>query len=121
MKYVNSKVSGELSAAPDYPEVNFSAVKEMHRQVGDLQIQDGLATRGLLVRHLVLPENLAGSFEVIDFLEEHISAKTTINVMDQYRPCYKASSHPKINRRPTFKEIESVRQYAIKKGLNVLL
>jgi putative pyruvate formate lyase activating enzyme len=121
MKYADSEVAEELSAAPDYPEVNFAAVKEMHRQVGDLQVKDGLATRGLLVRHLVLPENLAGSFEVIDFLAEQIFAKTTINVMDQYRPCYKASSHPKINRRPTFEEIESVRQYAIKKGMNVLL
>ncbi len=120
MKYSDSSVSEELSTAPDYPEVNFAAVKEMHRQVGDLQVQDVLATRGLLVRHLVLPENLAGSFKVIDFLVEQISSKTTINVMDQYRPCYKAASHPKINRRPTYKEIESVRQYAIQEGLNVL-
>jgi len=120
MKYVDSKVAEELSAAPDYPEVNFAALIEMHRQVGDLQVKDGLATRGLLVRHLVLPENLAGSFEVIDFLAEQISSRTTINVMDQYRPCYKASSHPKINRRPTFGEIESVRQYAVQRGLNVL-
>jgi len=121
MKYSNSEVAEELSAAPDYPEVNFAAVKEMHRQVGDLQVENGLATRGLLVRHLVLPEQLAGSFEIIDFLAEQISTSTTINVMEQYRPCYKASSHPKINHRPTFEEIESVRQYAIKKGLNVLM
>ena len=57
----------------------------------------------------------------IDFLAEQISSKTTINVMNQYRPCYKASSHPKINRRPTFEEIETIRQYAIRKGLNVLI
>jgi putative pyruvate formate lyase activating enzyme len=120
MKYSDSKVAEELSAAPDYPQVNFAAIKEMHRQVGDLQVKGGLATRGLLVRHLVLPENLAGSFEVIDFLAEQISDRTTINVMNQYRPCYKASSHSKINRRPTFEEIETIRQYAIKKGLNVL-
>jgi putative pyruvate formate lyase activating enzyme len=121
MKYSDSKVAEELSTAPDYPQVNFAAVQEMHRQVGDLQVQDGLATRGLLVRHLVLPENMAGSFEVIDFLVDRISSKTTINVMDQYRPCYKASSHPHLNRRPTYKEIETVRDYAIQKGLNVLL
>ena len=121
MKYSDSEVAEELSSAPDYPEVNFAAVNEMHRQVGDLQVINGLATRGLLVRHLVLPENLAGSFEVIDFLAGQISILTTINVMEQYRPCYKADSHPKINRRPTFEEIESVRQYAIKKGLNVLM
>ena len=121
MKYSDSEAAKELSSAPDYPQVNLAAVKEMHRQVGDLQVESGLATRGLLVRHLVLPENLAGSFEIIDFLAEKISRKTTINVMDQYRPCYKASSYPKINRRPTLQEIESVRQYAIQKGLNVLL
>jgi len=88
--------------------------------VGDLQVKNGLAARGLLVRHLVLPENLAGSLKIIDFLAEQISTNTTINVMEQYRPCYKASSHSKINRRPTFEEIESVRRYAIQKGLNVL-
>lgn len=121
MKYSDSQVAEELSHAPDYPQVNLAAVREMHRQVGDLQTEKGLATRGLLVRHLVLPESLAGSFEVIDFLVEQISSKTTINVMDQYRPCYKASSHPKINRRPYPKEIESVRQYAINKGLNILV
>ncbi len=120
MKYTDSEVAEELSAAPDYPEVNFAAVKEMHRQVGDLQVTKGLAARGLLVRHLVLPENLAGSLKIIDFLAEQISLSTTINIMDQYRPCYEASSHPKINRIPTFEEIESVRQYAIEKGLNVL-
>ncbi len=121
MKYSDSDVAKELSAAPDYPQINFAAVKEMHRQVGDLQVKDGLATRGLLVRHLVLPDNLAGSFETIDFLAEQISRATTINVMDQYRPCYKASSHPKIDRRPTLKEIVTVRRYAARKGLNVLI
>ncbi|MBA7615123.1 hypothetical protein ES703_22400 [subsurface metagenome] len=121
MKYSDSKVAEELSSAPDYPQVNQTAVKEMHRQVGDLQTEKGLATRGLLIRHLVLPENLAGSFEIIDFLAEQISPSTTINVMAQYRPCYKASSHPRINRRPTLEEIQSVRRYAIQKGLNVLI
>ena len=121
MKYADSDVAKELSNAPDYPQINFAAVKEMHRQVGDLQVDKGLATRGLLVRHLVLPNNLAGSFEIIDFLAEEISTSTTINVMDQYRPCFKASEHSKISRRPTRQEIESVRQYAIEKELNVLL
>jgi putative pyruvate formate lyase activating enzyme len=120
MKYSDSEVAKELSSAPDYPQVNFVAVREMHRQVGDLHVEKGLAICGLLVRHLVLPENLAGSFEIIDFLTEQISPKTTINVMDQYRPCYKASSHPKINRRPTLEEIGCVRRYAIEKGLTVL-
>jgi putative pyruvate formate lyase activating enzyme len=120
MKYSDSKVAQELSAASDYPAVNFAAVKEMHRQVGDLKVEKGLATRGLLVRHLILPENLAGSFEIIGFLAGQISPKTTINVMDQYHPCFKASSYIQINRRPTLQEIESVRRYAIAKGLTVL-
>jgi len=120
MKYSDSAVAKEFSNAADYPQVNREAVKEMHRQVGDLQVENGLATRGLLVRHLVLPENMAGSFEIIDFLAEEISTSTTINVMDQYRPCYEAHLHPKINRRPTAKEIDSVRQYAIEKKLRVI-
>jgi putative pyruvate formate lyase activating enzyme len=120
MKYSDSDVARELSNAPDYPQINFAAVKEMHNQVGDLQMEKGLATRGLLIRHLVLPNNLAGSFEIIDFLAEEISPKTAINVMDQYHPCFKASSHTKINRRPTPQEIESVSRYAIEKGLNVI-
>lgn len=120
MKYSDPKVAEEFSAAPDYPQVNREAVEEMHRQVGDLRTEEGIATRGLLVRHLVLPENLAGSFEIIDFLADRISRETAINVMDQYRPCYKASSHPAISRRPTLEEIQSVRRYAIQKGLNVL-
>jgi len=158
MKYSDPKVAQELSNAPDYPQVNREAVREMHRQVGDLQIEKGftaesaetaekkqkiisacpavsavkvkglarrtsggLAKRGLLIRHLVLPENLAGSFEIIDFLAKEISPKTAINVMDQYRPCYKAHLYPDINRRPTLEEIDSVRRYAIEKGLRVLL
>jgi putative pyruvate formate lyase activating enzyme len=121
MKYSDSAVAKQFSGAPDYPQVNREAVKEMHQQVGDLEIEKGLATRGLLVRHLVLPENLAGSFEIIDFLVEEVSPKTAINVMDQYRPCYQAHLHPRINRRPTAKEIESARDYAMEKGLRIIL
>ncbi|MHC4394955.1 MAG: radical SAM protein [Planctomycetota bacterium] len=120
MKYGDSVVAGQLSDAPDYPQVNREALKEMHRQVGDLQVEKALATRGLLVRHLVLPNRLAGSFEIIDFLAEQISPATTINIMDQYRPCFEASSHSKINRTPTLEEIETVRRYATEKSLNVL-
>ena len=120
MKYADAKTAGELSDAPDYPQINFAAVKEMHRQVGDLKTEKGLAVRGLLVRHLVLPENLAGSEKIIDFLAKEIIPKTTINIMSQYRPCYHASTYPKINRRPTHEEISATKQYAIKKGLQIL-
>ncbi len=121
MKFSDSASAKEFANAADYPEINFTAVKEMHRQVGDLQIDErGLATRGLLIRHLVLPNKVAGSFKVIDFLAETINPHTAINVMDQYRPCFKADSLPKINRRPTPEEVEEVRQYALQKGLNVI-
>ena len=120
MKYSDPDVAAKLSDAPDYPEVNRAAVTEMHRQVGDLKTRDGLAYRGLLVRHLVLPNNLAGSFETIDFLAEKISPNTAINIMAQYRPCYKAQNHPKINRRPTQKEFNTAHHHATQKALDVL-
>jgi putative pyruvate formate lyase activating enzyme len=120
MKYADAQVAEELSGAKGYPQVNCAAVKEMHRQVGDLQVQNGLATRGLLVRHLVLPNDLAGSLEIIDFLADEISPHTTVNVMDQYRPCYQAHLHPEINRRPTRDELSAPRRYALQRGLNVL-
>ncbi len=75
----------------------------------------------MLVRHLVLPNKLAGSFEIIDFLDAQISSNTAINIMDQYRPCFKASKHPRINRRPTRREYESVRRYAARIGLSLII
>lgn len=120
MKFSESKISSELCDAADYPQINQAAVKEMHRQVGDLQIESGLATKGLLVRHLVLPYEMAGSFKIIDFLAKVISKNTTINIMAQYRPCHLADKCPPINRYPTEKEISTVTKYARKKGLNVL-
>ena len=67
-----------------------------------------------------MPNKVAGSFKVIDFLAEQISPNTAINIMDQYRPCFKADEHPKINRSPTPDEVNEVRRYALKKGLNVI-
>ncbi|MFH1614769.1 MAG: radical SAM protein [Planctomycetota bacterium] len=120
MKYSNNTSAEKLSGAIDYWDVNRAAVKEMHRQVGDLMVENGIARRGLLVRHLVLPNRLAGSFEIIDFLSEKVSKETAINVMNQYRPCFKADSYAECNRRPAAHEVDEVRSYAVKKGLNVL-
>ncbi len=119
-KYSDPAAAKSLSDAHDYPQINQSALQEMHSQVGDLNIENGIATKGLLVRHLVLPENLAGSFKTIDFLAEQISPNTAVNVMDQYRPCYKADLNPQINRRPTQREIKTVEKYAVKKGLRII-
>ncbi len=120
MKFSDSASAKEYSNAADYPEISFAAVKEMHRQVGDLRIEKSLATRGLLVRHLVMPNKVAGSFKIIDYLAEQVSPHTAINVMDQYRPCFKADEHPLINRLPKRDEIEEVRQYALKKSLRII-
>ena len=99
-KYFSSEVAARLSNAPDYPEVAKRAVREMHRQVGDLQLDaSGIARRGLLVRHLVLPEDQAGSRDVANFIAEKISKNTYVNVMDQYRPCFMAHKIPSLTRR----------------------
>ena len=97
MKYSDKQNAQRFSGIEDYPELNRAAVKEMHRQVGDLRIDEhGVATGGLLVRHLVLPHGLAGTAEVCRFLSREISADTYLNVMAQYRPCFKANEIPEL-------------------------
>ena len=99
MKYTDSKVAEQLSGIKDYPLVNKVAIKEMHRQVGDLELDEhGIARRGLLVRHLVLPDRLAGTQEVVHFLAEEVSRDTYLNVMAQYHPCYNAFDIPPLAR-----------------------
>jgi len=91
MKYADSELGKRLSLVQNYPAVNQAAVKEMHRQVGDLVTDaQGVAQRGLLVRHLVLPAGLAGTAEIARFLVEEVSPDTYINVMAQYHPAHKA-------------------------------
>ena len=119
-KYADPEVAGELSGAPDYPEVMRAALTEMHRQVGDLQVDDdGVAHRGLLVRHLVLPEGLAGTAEIMQFLAS-LSEDTYVNVMAQYRPCHEAFDHPRISRRITREEYREAVQAAFDAGLQRL-
>ena len=102
VKYADEAVGRRLSRVVDYPNRNQAAVREMHRQVGDLVVDaSGLAVRGLLVRHLVLPGNLAGTDRIVRFLAEEISPDTYVNLMAQYRPCYRAREHPPLDRRPT--------------------
>lgn len=108
MKYASAQVGLQYSKIRNYPQTNRAAVKEMHRQVGDLQTNEqGIATRGLLVRHLVLPNGLAGSQEIIRFLVDEISKDTYLNLMDQYHPTYHALQFPEINRPITALEYQS--------------
>lgn len=121
MKYADAEIARRYSKVRNYPEVNRAAVREMHRQVGDLQIdENGLARRGLLVRHLILPSNLAGTAEVLQFLAEEISPNTYLNLMDQYRPAYKATQYPELNRPITKQEYQQALHLAHERGLHRL-
>ncbi len=119
VKYSGKYWPKKLSFAEDYYDIMKIAVKEMHRQTGDLQIINCLATHGLLARHLVMPENVCGSKEIIDFLANDISQDTYVNVMEQYRPVFNASQFKEISRRITSDEFYDVYNYAREKGLRL--
>jgi len=119
VKYSSSGSAKKFSNAPDYFEVCRKALKEMHRQVGDLEVsEEGLAERGLLIRHLVLPNNLAGSEAVLRFIAEKLSRESYVNIMPQYRPMYKASLYPEINRPPRLSEFNEAVEMAEEFGLH---
>jgi putative pyruvate formate lyase activating enzyme len=121
MKYSSAQIARYYSKIPHYPEVNQAAVKEMHKQVGDLQLDEqGLAIRGLLVRHLVLPNNLAGTETIVRFLANEISKNTYLNLMDQYHPAFKANQYPKLKRSITNQEYQEALQAAYSVGLHRL-
>jgi len=112
-KYMDKRYALRYSNAPDYPEVLKKVLKEMHRQVGDLAINStGVAERGLLIRHLVMPGGGASSEAVLKFISEEISVHSYVNIMSQYRPEYQAFDHPDISRRITHKEYAEAIQIA---------
>ena len=117
-KYADDNIASRYSSAPRYFQIMKSVIKEMHRQVGDLKInKDGIAERGLLVRHLVLPNNLAGTKKIMQFLAKEISPNTFVNIMNQYHPCYKAFQFSELNRGISAKEYQEAREAAISAGL----
>lgn len=115
-KYSDSEKASKYSDIKGYFENSKKVLKEMHTQVGDLILKNGVAVRGLLIRHLVLPGRIAGSFKILDFIAEELSLNSYINIMDQYRPCYKAYSFPELSRRITRQEYQEVVGYAKKLG-----
>ncbi len=120
MKYADADVARRFSGVANYPAVNRAAVKEMHRQVGDLTMDEqGIAQRGLLVRHLVLPEGLAGTGEIVRFLRDEVSPNTYINVMAQYRPRYRAHDLPPLDRPITDREYAEAVRLAQEAGLRL--
>lgn len=121
MKYGDAAHARTYSRVRDYVRHNQAAVREMHRQVGDLVVgEDGLARRGLLVRHLILPGGLAGTETVLAFLAEAVSRDTYVNLMDQYRPCHRAAAYPELDRRPSGREREEARELARRHGIRRL-
>lgn len=122
MKYADPVLARRYSKICDYPARNQAAVREMHRQVGDLQIDsEGIAVRGLLVRHLVLPDGLAGTAEIVRFLAEDISPHTYINIMGQYRPAWRVREQQiaPLNRPVTSGEVEKAEKIARQAGLRL--
>ena len=120
IKYMDEKVALKLSKVKNYPEVVKLAVKEMHKQVGDLVVENGIAKKGLIVRHLVLPGDLSQTEEVIKFVAQEISPNTYFNLMDQYRPCGKAWDYPPLDRKITKEEWNRALELAKKYGLKRL-
>lgn len=115
IKYSSNETAEKYSLIKNYWDFVRKAVREMHRQVGNLKISKrGIAQRGLLVRHLILPNDIAGSKRVIDFLAEEISKDTYLNLMDQYYPSYRANQYEELNRRISKEEYYEIIDYAKK-------
>lgn len=121
IKFATAAPAAEYCDAANYPEVARLAIKEMHRQVGDLVLdRNGIARRGLLVRHLVLPEGLAGTREAMRFLAAEISRNTYVNIMDQYYPCGEVLPSSALGRRITMEEYEEAVRAAKEEGITRL-
>ncbi|MCW4040795.1 MAG: radical SAM protein [Candidatus Bathyarchaeota archaeon] len=124
IKYSQREPAEKYSNAPDYFDRCKEALLEMHRQVGDLKLDaNGIAYRGLLIRHLILPNNLAGSEQILRFIAHHLSTNSYVNIMFQYRPEGRAPVYQELNRRPTRHEcsqvVESAVHLGLTRGLNI--
>lgn len=120
-KFFASDPARRYCRAEDYPKWARQAIKEMHRQVGDLEMdEDGVAVHGLLVRHLVMPDDLAGTRQWMEFLAREVSAETYVNIMDQYRPCGEVAAFPELERPITPQEYEAALDAAAKAGITRL-
>jgi len=120
-KFWDQKVAEDLCRASDYPERARNALKEMHRQTGDLVVDDdGIAQRGLLIRHLVLPDGLAGTREIMHFVAQELSPNSYVNVMNQYRPCGQADKIVSLSRHVTDEEYRVALRIATEQGVTRL-
>ena len=120
-KFWHPEIADKTCKAPDYRQVACAAIREMHRQVGDLKISSqGLATRGLLVRHLVLPGKAAGTKQIMEFIAREISPNTYVNIMPQYRPMGRAKELEGLESALQFREYEQAVAEALKAGISRL-
>jgi putative pyruvate formate lyase activating enzyme len=118
LRYADDKWAKKLSQAPNYVTRARQAIKEMYRQVGDLVVDEfGLAQRGLIVRHLILPNGLAGSEESLSWLARELSPTVTVSIMSQYLPLHRAQRIPLLSRTISTDEHEAVLQLLSDLGL----
>jgi putative pyruvate formate lyase activating enzyme len=118
MRYSDNRVAKRLSSAENYVEINREAIREMYRQVGNLVTdEEGIAKKGLLIRHLVLPSGLAGSEKTFRFTKEEISPEVHVSLMGQYFPSFRASFDVSINRKITKEEYQLAKEWFFKSGL----
>jgi putative pyruvate formate lyase activating enzyme len=118
-KFSHEEHAARYGNAPDYPQVLQEVLQEMHRQVGDLMLDEqGVAYQGLLIRHLVMPQGVAGSREIMAFIARHVSADSYVNIMDQYRPLYRAGEYPEIDRPISSREYHEAIAIARGEGLH---
>ena len=118
-KFSHEEHGARYSNALDYPQVLQEVLREMHRQVGDLMLDEqGIAYHGLLIRHLVMPHEVAGTREIMAFIAQHVSIDSYVNIMDQYRPIYRAGEYQEIDRSITSREYREAIGFATEEGLH---
>ncbi|RKY31328.1 MAG: radical SAM protein [Candidatus Omnitrophota bacterium] len=111
MRYGDAQSAVKYSNAPDYPVYNQNAVKEMHNQVGVAKInKEGIIYKGLIIRHLVLPQGISGTDKIMQFISRELSKESFVSLMSQYFPCYKAGELREVNRRISYEEYEQAKK-----------
>jgi putative pyruvate formate lyase activating enzyme len=120
MKYNSEESAVKYSSMPGYVSYNRASVKRMYEQVGELVCEDGIAKRGIIIRHLILPNGLSGTRGIMEFISRELSPNVHMSLMSQYYPVYNASVHPEINRQITKNEyeeaIDAMEQYGLENG-----
>jgi len=119
MRYADNNMAIKYSAAPDYPKYNQETLREMHRQVGIAKMNnEGIIKRGVIIRHLVLPNNISGTDKLMEFIARELSKDTYISLMSQYFPCYRATQFKEISRRISYQEYQDAKMSMQRYGLS---